>query len=246
MLNGLTAMGRIRMMKTNASRVVLAFLLTAPIVARAADADWEEINFEDWEEINFEDDIQVFRRDVPGSDLVAFGGVTVMDAPLENILWVLATNDRRKEWVDRLYISTILEQSTPYDYVVYQAFELPVILANRDYVYHARVVRDALSGVVRLEMSSIEHPDSPETVGVRANLINSRYTLTPIGPNKTGVAVEIHTDPRGWLPTWLVNIIQKSWPLKTLSGLRNQVAKPYVRAYSLPPQRSTVAAAPED
>ena len=41
--------------------------------------------------------------------------------------------------------------------------------------------------------------------------------------------------PKGWLPTWLVNLIQKSWPLKTLNGIRNIVGKDFVGEMKLPP-----------
>ena len=66
--------------------------------------------------------------------------------------------------------------------------------------------------------------------------MNSVYKLTPVDDGKRcRVEVEIHTDPRGWLPSWLVNLIQKSWPLKTLRGIRQLIDKPYVVDYPLPP-----------
>jgi hypothetical protein len=198
-------------------------------------------NAADWEQINEDEGIRVFRKDIPNSDLVAFMGTTVMEQPLERIVAVLANNDRRIEWVDRLYISTVLERTSDFDYIVYQAFGLPAILSNRDYVYHGRATRNAETGVVTLEMSSVEHRDAPETVGVRAHLINSRYRLEPLDAGHTRVTVEIHTDPKGWIPTWLVNLIQKSWPLKTLSSMRAQAAKPDVKPHALPPVDTSVA-----
>lgn len=202
---------------------VALFLFAAPTLAA------------DWEKINEEDGVEVFSREIPGSDLVAFKGTTVMNEPLQKVLFVLLTNEHREEWVNRLYISTVLERRSPFDYVVYQAFELPVIMSNRDYVYRGRATRSSHNDSVILSISSIERADAPETIGVRANLINSRYVLTPIDNNTTRVEVEIHTDPKGWLPTWLINMIQKSWPLKTLTGLREQTKKPYVGLSPLPP-----------
>jgi hypothetical protein len=45
-----------------------------------------------------------------------------------------------------------------------------------------------------------------------------RFEAIP-GTNKTTLEVEVHTDPKGMLPSWLVNIIQKKWPSKTLLTL---------------------------
>ena len=45
------------------------------------------------------------------------------------------------------------------------------------------------------------------------------------GGQKTLVVTEIHADPKGSLPTWVVNMFQKDWPVKTIRNLRAQVAK---------------------
>jgi hypothetical protein len=186
-----------------------------------------------WEKIDEESGIKVFRKDVPGSPLVAFRGECMVSAPLEKLLWVLADNTHRTEWVDRLKKSVVLETKGSSEFTLYQHFGLPFPISDRDYVYRARATRD-VNGVVTLAIGSVTHPKAPATVGVRANVIGSRYVLTPKGPDKTYVVVEVHTDPKGAVPTWLVNLIQKSWPMKTLQGLRTQVAKPFVKRLELP------------
>ena len=96
-------------------------------------------------------------------------------------------------------------------------------LNNRDYVYHVKASKKGEN--VYIAIKSTTHSDAPSTVGVRAHLNNSNYVLEPLGENKTKVTVEIHTDPKGLLPSWLVNLIQKNWPVKTLNGIRKQTAK---------------------
>jgi hypothetical protein len=190
-----------------------------------------------WEKIDEADGIKVFRKEVPGSPLVAFRGEGMISAPLEKLLWVLADNAHRTEWVDRLKKSVVLQTNGSYEYIVYQHFGLPFPISDRDYVYRGKATRDK-NGVVTLDISSVTHPKAPATVGVRANVIGSRYVLTPKGPDKTYVVVEIHTDPKGAIPTWLVNLIQKSWPMKTLQNMRTQVAKPFVKRLELPPDEA--------
>lgn len=187
-----------------------------------------------WEALDTEDGIEVFRREVPGSPLVAFKGVTTIDAPLDKILWVLVDNEHKTEWVDMCSESRVLEQVNEHEFVIYQRFSLPWYLSDRDYVYSGRAVREA-DGSVRLLLQSCEHPDAPETVGVRGRLVESCYVLMPLGPNRTRLSVEIQTDPCGMVPDWLVNLVQKEWPLKTLRGIRRQVGEDYCGTYPLPP-----------
>ena len=187
-----------------------------------------------WEPMYDTDGVKGSRGTVPDSKFYAFRGETTYDAQMERVLHVLMDNDRRTEWVMRLERCEVLEQPSEFEYVLYLAFDLPIPLSDRDYVYRGRVSR-LPTGQVVLSMSSEEHPEAPETVGVRANLVDSRYLLTPQDDGTTHVAVEIMTDPRGSIPAWLVNFIQRSWPVETLNGIRAQLDKPHVGRFEPPP-----------
>jgi hypothetical protein len=202
-----------------------ALLLALPAVALAKG---------DWKTVSNADGVAVSRKTVTGSEIVAFRGVTTIKASMGKVLGVLMDNKRRLDWVDRLGKSTVLEKVSPFEYVIYQHFELPLIISDRDYVYRGTATRDE-NGRVTLHMSSCEHPKAPKTIGVRANLIHSKYVLTPKGDDETELSVEIHTDPKGMLPTWLVNVIQKSWPSKTLAGVRRMSKHMGVKEHPLPP-----------
>jgi len=199
---------------------------------------------QEWEPVYEKDGVAVSKKEVADTNLVSFKGDTVYKQPVGMVLGVLLDNDHRIEWVDRLVNNYILESKTEFDYVLYQAFELPAIFSDRDYVYHGVATRDEATGTVTLLMQSIEHPKAPETVGVRAELINSRYILTPLENGDTRVEVEILTDPKGMMPAWFVNLITKSWPVETLNGIRGQFEKDHVKPHALPGE--VAEAAPEE
>lgn len=190
------------------------------------------MNVEEWIEIKVEDGITVYKAEVPGTKIVAFKGKVVMNAPIKKVIWVLADREHRREWVDRLDINEELEIISPTERIIYQSFKMPFIITNRDMVYRSTLKKDQKTGTYKLHMESVEHKKAPKSVGVRAQLINSNYKLTPISDTQTEVVVEILSDPKGLLPTWLVNLVQKSWPLKTLRALREQVKKDYVQEYT--------------
>lgn len=207
-----------------------AFVTTLPALLVAAPA-----SAAGWQLIDDDNGVRVFRKDVASSQLLAFRGEAVFPHPAEAILWVLADNQHRTEWVDRLVESVVLERRSDYEQVIYSHFELPAVISDRDYVYSGRATRSKATGRVTLALQSVTHPKAPPTVGVRAHLIGSSYVLIPEAPNRTRVEVEIHTDPKGLLPSWLVNFIQKNWPMKTLTALREQTGKPHVGRLALPP-----------
>ena len=213
--------------------ILMGFALTTPVAAFAG--DWE-VSYE-------KDGVTVSKKDMPDTKLVAFKGETVYDVDIHMVMGVLMDNEHRTEWVDRLYTNHIIERESPFDYVLYQAFELPAMFADRDYVYHGVATRNADTGVVLLKMNSIEHAKAPETVGVRAQLINSQYILTPMDGGKTRIEVEILTDPKGWMPAWLTNMVQKDWPVETLNGIRGQFGKDHAKPHDLPGEAEEKAAA---
>jgi hypothetical protein len=186
-----------------------------------------------WEEIKKDDGITVYRAKLPNTPIVAFKGKVIIDSPAKKVLWVIADREHRKEWVDRLDINVDLETKSKLERIIYQSFKMPLFLSNRDMVYKSVLTRDQKTRAYKFTLSSVEHPKAPKTVGVRAKLINSSYTVRPLSENKTEVIVEILSDPKGLLPIWLINLVQKSWPLKTLKALREQVKKDFVKEYDV-------------
>lgn len=189
-----------------------------------------------WEKIGDEDGITVFKKEMPGTPLHAFRGTAIINAPMEKVLWVLADNTHRTEWVDRLKKSVILERKSKYEFVVYQHFGSPPLVSDRDFVYRARAYSKK-DGTAVLDIESVEHPKAPPTVGVRGELKFSSYRFERRGEDKTYVDVIVALDPKGALPGWVVNLVQKSWPYNTLSSLRKQVQKPFVERLEVPPVR---------
>lgn len=186
-----------------------------------------------WELMRQDEGIHVYRAKMAGSDIYGFRGEATIKAPIEKIYDVLADREHRKDWVDRLSLNKELAKVNDNEVIVYQSFNLPWPIANRDFVYKAKSQRTDDDTVV-ITLASTEYEEAPETIGVRAHLYHSKYVLKSLGPKQTKVMVEIHTDPKGSLPSWLVNLIQKSWPSKTLKGIQKQVKKSFVKMRNLP------------
>ena len=51
------------------------------------------------------------------------------------------------------------------------------------------------------------------------------------------LTVELHADPKGLLPAWLVNFFQKDSVRLTIAGIRKQVQKPDLK----PPRNSRIS-----
>ena len=113
------------------------------------------------------------------------------------------------------------------DRVYWIRFELPFPLSDRDYLLRATGDIDADKKVFVANIRSVNHPDrGVNDCCVRAEAYRTYYRFQAIpGQNKTKIEVEVHTDPKGMLPGWLVNMVQEDWPRETLLSLAREAAK---------------------
>jgi hypothetical protein len=85
---------------------------------------------------------------------------------------------------------------------------------------HESMGYDASAKVFTIDYQSVEDAALPPKKDfVRAVALQTYWRLEKVSDTRTKIEVEVHTDPKGSLPPWLINMIQKDWPWKTISGL---------------------------
>lgn len=180
-----------------------------------------------WELLSTDDGIKVYRREVPGSPLIAFKGEGVIDASIAKVANVVMDDDRATEWMDKVVESRMVKRINVDETIQYTHVETPFVMKDRDFVTHGRVEVDPKKKTFALRFNSEEVPEAPKTDYVRGNLIDSSFFLTSLeNGTKTHIVAEIHCDPKGSVPKWIVNMFQKGWPRNTIESMRKQVAKP--------------------
>jgi len=191
-----------------------------------------------WEQFDEEDGIRMFRRDVPGSSIVALRGEGFIAAPIARVASVLADRKRSPEWIDRLVKTKVLRELSDTEAINWNHIKTPSPLKDRDFVFKTTISTDPAKKKVVFSYHSVTDSLAPEyDAYVRGDFQSGKFELTMAErTNKDGsktrgviVVAEVVVDPRGSVPTFLVNMVQKSWPHKTLSALRKQVAKPDIK-----------------
>ena len=183
-----------------------------------------------WERIGDSDGIIAYRREVPGSPLIAVRGEGVINASIVRVTSVLVDTNRATEWIDRLVESRVVRQISETETVHYDHIGTPIVMKDRDFVTRAKLEFDNAGKRVILRMRSITDPLAPPTDYVRGEIMESTFVMSSIEHGtKTHILVEVHADPKGSIAKWIVNMFQKSWPHNTISRLRAQVAKPDIK-----------------
>ena len=214
--------------------MALTFVFTASV--GASDNGWEEVD-------NY-GGITIYRKEVPGTPVLAYKGVGVLDAPIGKLLSVSVDSLRKPEWMPRLDAIKLVKQVSPVERIEYIHLKSPWPLKDRDLVYRAIMETDVAARKITLKIASIDEPSCPETDKcVRAHLYSGTFVFTPVeNGTKTRMEAEGHTDPRGSIPKWIVNLYQKRIPRQSIEGLMKQVKKPGIVDH---PAAAAILAAPQ-
>ena len=214
--------------KTHVVFFILIFALSA--CKTTSGTKWIEINQEpldDNEKSEFI--IIVEKKNSPEDEVNTFRGTTTMPMSIERIAYVLDDTESKTEWVSRLIQENRLE-GNPFSYrsIAYQHYNLSWPVSDRDYVIESKwsVIKDTKLPTAILSIKSIIRDDVPEIEGrVRGQLDRLVYKLEKLKSNQTRVTVEIMVNPKGLLPNFMINLIQKDWPITTLRQLNAQALK---------------------
>ena len=172
-----------------------------------------------WESLGVVDGVWVERAEVPNSDIMAFRGGREVDLSLARLLNVFRSPKERRHWVSRYHSHTTIEK-TQLAERYWIRFKLPPLISDRDYVLQSKAVFDQGKRTVNVTTRSVTDPAFPPSdCCVRAEVRRSSYRFEALSPTRTRVQVEVHTDPKGLLPSGVVNYIQRNWPSRTLNRL---------------------------
>ena len=214
--------------KTYVVFLILIFALSA--CKTTSGTNWIEIDQEplaDNEKSEFT--IIVEKKNSPEDEVNTYRGTTTMPISIERIAYVLDDTESKTEWVSRLKEETRLEENpSSYRSIAYQHYNLSWPVSDRDYVIESKwtVMKDMKLPTAILSIKSTICDDVPEIEGrVRGQLDRLVYKLEKLKSNQTRVTVEIMVNPKGLLPNFMINLIQKEWPITTLRQLNAQALK---------------------
>jgi hypothetical protein len=178
--------------------------------------------------------ITIYWSKVQGSQVIAFKGDGIVDEPLDKVASVIVDTTRGTEWIDSLVSSTVVRSLNSTEFVEYDHVGIPfpfdTLMSDRDFVSHVMV--DYEPALQRLTVSYLPTEDdkAPVLKKYTRGVMTCVFKLQPMSiPDQTYVEAEVHCDPKGGVPKWLVNFFQQGWPETTFENLRREVKKPDIK-----------------
>ena len=166
--------------------------------------------------------IKVYTRPVDGYKIKQYMAVMELDHPIDRVSRVIQDIDQFEEWfVD---ISDIQPAGTTADggMAVYMVIDTPFPVQDRDLVV---VMNEVAKSDSLIRISTHSEPDFVEIDDdyVRMPYSTGEWLLESIGDGRTRLTQTNLSDPGGSIPTWVINMMLTSNPLKTFGNLRDHL-----------------------
>jgi hypothetical protein len=193
-----------------------------------------KVGADGWEQIADKDGVTVFRKSVPGSPLKSMKGIGIVDAPVTTVALVLLDDARSHEWVDSLAECRVERMVNPHEYIEYNHIAMPAICRDREFITRVTLEARPADKIAIIRSAPTDEASIVRRKKIIRGDLTAYYELRAVdGGKRTLLTIEMHTDPKGWLPAWVVNLFQKDWALETIAGIRKQVKKPDLK---VPPE----------
>lgn len=179
-----------------------------------------------WQRVGVTDGVTVDLREVPDSDLPEMRGVVTIDASIFRVLAVFDDTPRHKEWMAKANGAALVQSLGGLDRIIWTRRATPWPAQDRDAVLRVRVSVDGAARAITARFAHVTTPLKPPISGLtRMPMLDGHWLLAALGPKQTRVTYQLKVDMGGWLPDWLIRLISRRLPLRTLQGLRRQVAR---------------------
>ncbi len=181
-----------------------------------------------WKPSKNKNEIQTYTRKVEGSKYRAVRGETILDIPVAKLVAVINDAPACSEWADMCKTSSVYEQISASETYVYTLNDLPWPVKDRDVIAHLNWQR-ADDGTVSMHSTAVSQSDTQQfdkNKGiVRIETASARWEFTPLPDGKTQTVFEVHMDPNGQIPGWLLNQLVLNSPFTTFKSLSQQATK---------------------
>ncbi|GJQ60666.1 MAG: hypothetical protein D8M57_11020 [Candidatus Scalindua sp. AMX11] len=180
----------------------------------------------DWEKVKESEGVQIYLSEVPGSKFRAFRGIVILETSVETILAVFRDIPSHTKLLFRCTHSSLLQEMNPSEYITYTVLDAPWPVADRDSVNYISVFHDLENLEVTITMREHLGSLSEQHLGVRVTKFEGFWRLKKVDVGNVEVTLQLHVDPGGWLPSWIINRAVEVFPYKTLCNLRKMVKLP--------------------
>lgn len=196
------------------SIVISSFLVCMPSLAS------------DWSFVKEKEQIKIYAKTNKSSPIKSLKAVGTIDAPIERVIALLRDVKYANTWVPNLVERSYVEKISDIEAVLYDVTDMPWPVADRELILHHRLNYSKDGRFLILTFESVKRNEvKVKKDFVRAFVHTGKVHFIPVSDSKTKLEVFLHVDPKGVIPSWVINLVQVEMPFELVKAIQNNVNK---------------------
>lgn len=212
-------------------KTLIAFILLCLTLPHASADAFKNLDIADdgkWKKERERRGFTVYTRDPSEveTDILPIKVEGIIDAPIEFIMENLRTVEGSETWTPDLLLKTTLKDLGPRAAITYSLTDMPWPVYDRRLVLHNKLHLDKERRLLFVLSKTVEHDKAPKPDRtIEAFVGYSNMGFRPVSKDRTYVELTAFIDPRGSIPSWIINFYQKSWPIDFLKAIEVRANK---------------------
>ena len=187
---------------------LILFMLLIPSLATASIP---------WKKITTVNHITVSARPAKNG-ILPFKATGTINSNIETLTNILMDYKNKNKWAPKLEKVKLHKQISHNQFIFSEYYKTPWPASDREFLLKGSVERLSKNKVI-FKAESINEKSLKSSSHVQADVKYINVILQKVSKDKTSIQFEFHGDMNGWMPVWLMNLIQKKWPLRFIEGL---------------------------
>ena len=173
-----------------------------------------------WTQMSNENNIVIFEGEISQDGVIPLKGTMIINSSIEKVAAILDDSSLKSSWLPAIQDLRILTKSSPYKKVEFYQVEMPFIISDRTFIIESNASINSAKDEIFVTVKSVQDKKNLDSSNVRGNVQNSYIRIKKISNNKTLVEGAFYTDPKGYVPNWVVTRFTRKFCRESLLKLK--------------------------
>ena len=175
----------------------------------------------DWELKKEKDGIKVYLREVEGSKIQEYKAEAILKGKVSSYIAVMKDVNSYAELYEHTKEVRLINENDTF-HVHYLATDTPWPVKDRDAVYSSTYSQYYDTKLVRIDMKIETGYVDENDDYVRMEKADGYWLFYQIEPNKVEITYQMHAEPGGSIPNWVINMFLVDTPIEDIKMLQER------------------------
>jgi len=177
-----------------------------------------------WEEFHVEDGVTLFKSRKAEKGIIPFRAEAILQGRFEDYLKALMNLKDKNLWAPKLKETKLHQLVNSNTFIFSEYYKTPWPATDREFLLKGSVIFKGKKEVIFFAKSILKN-HLKRIDHIQCDVREITLILREVNKNETFISFTFEGDMKGWMPTWLINLIQRRWPMRFIQALEKFIIR---------------------